>query len=542
MKSVIGELVRSPGYRPSLRAELRFYREGKDIVTIHDPVRDRRYQLYENECVIAREMNGQRDLDDLTRIARNHLSWATRDHVERLATQIAGMGLLANVPSLMLARPSTPALPTTALEHEIPRDYSNGLDDWTDMSDGPFDDAAVVAAPAQAPSPPPEAPPPAPIAEPLPAPPPPPPPEPAPAPVARADAPAPNNAAWEVERPSFFARHRRLVYLGGVVLVLLLLAIIPYPLYITEPCTVRPVHRAEVRSQIEGVIVELLVKEGDLVEAGAPLARLEDRDIVFAMQQAKANIERLSAALAKVRTGNRPEEIRRAKALVQTRAQDVRFANIEAARVGRLFRQGVASAAQRDEAAKVLTLKRSELEQAQAELKLIESGFRSEEVTIAQAELLHAQAEVEFLNKRKELLTIRAPIAGRVLTPRFHERLHARVAAGDTVCELGSVGDMLVEIHVDEAEADAIEIGQPVEVKVRSFPLEVFEGHVDFIAPAVVDESGRRILRVDARVDNAAGLLQPRMTGYAEIDAGNQTILGRVARRALRWVRVRFLI
>lgn len=332
------------------------------------------------------------------------------------------------------------------------------------------------------------------------------------------------------------------MYVAAAAAVVVALAVIPYPLYITQPCTVRPLSRAEVRAQVDGIIAQVMVDEGDDVEVGAPLARLDDRDLVYELEQATADVERLRAALSKVSAGNRPEEIQRARALVQTREEDARYAQIEAARQQQLFEQDVASAARRDEAARSLALKRSELAQAQAELRLIEAGSRTEEIAIAEAELRRAQAEVAFVQKKLELLTIRAPIAGRVLTPRLHERLHARLGAGDPVCELGSTGDKLVEIWADEADADAIRAGQPVAVKVRTFPLEPFTGRVDLIAPAVTEESGQRVLRVDARVADPGGRLQPRMTGYAEIDAGRQTLLGRLSRRAVRWIRVRFLL
>jgi multidrug resistance efflux pump len=544
MKSLIADFVRNHGYRPALRAEIRFYRsenDGKGIVTVHDPQSDRSFQLYEAECLIAREMNGQRDLDELTSVARRHVPWADRGHVERLAIQIAGMGLLSNVPlaraSGYIAQPARPIL--------IPADSnvsSNGLDDWTDISSEPIDtgDGASVHAPAvvfqRAKS---EAATPV-VPQPIPEPPPP------PVAVEQPSAAPPieqrPQKEWDVERPSFFARHRRLCILGILVGIVALLAVIPYPLYITEPCNVRPATRSEVRAQVEGVVVQVLVNEGDEVKVGTPLVRLDDRDVVYALEQATSNVDKLTAALAKVRTGNRPEEIRRARTLVTTRANDAHFAQIEATRYKKLYKQGVASAAQRDEALKVLSLKQSETAQAQAELKLVQAGSRSEEVLIAEAELKRAEAEVTYLKKKQELLVIKSPIDGRVLTPRFHERLHAKLAAGDTVCEVGSTKEMLVEVMVDESEADVLRVGQPIEVKVRSYPLDAFRGRIDFIAPAIVDDSGRRVLRVDARVDNASGQLQPRMTGYAEIDAGTQTVLGRVMRRAVRWVRVRFLI
>jgi multidrug resistance efflux pump len=567
MTSGVGDLVRAPGYRPVLRSDIRFSQaQQMGIVIIHDPLHDRRFELYESECLIAKEMNGARDLDALTQVARRHIPWATRAHVEKLAIQIADMGLLCNVPSALFARSSSQAPVPVAEPSEAPNDRLDGLDDWTELSDPSAEvadlspsqlsptvsrppdpiafaanhdtvaevtESAVTTSETTAPS--------------------------VEAPTAAVECASPSSTvdakglqreplppvdvpAWEVERPSFFARNRRLVYLGIFALVIAALAIIPYPLYITEPCVVIPVERAQVRSEVEGIISKVLVREDQVIEAGAPIVRLDDREMKYALAQATADVERLTAALAKVKSGNRPEEIRRSRALVEARAQDLRFAKIEAARKKKLFDQGVASATQRDEAHRDLEVKRSAYMEAEAELKLVQSGSRNEEVVIAQAELRRAEADVAFLEQKLELLTIRAPIAGRVLTPKIHESVGARVGLGDEICEIGSPQHMLVEVFVDEAEADALAIGQPVAVKVRSYPLEEFSGNIELIAPAVRVEEGRRILRVEAKLDNSSGLLRPRMTGYAEIDAGSRTVLGRLLRRGLRWIRVRFLI
>jgi multidrug resistance efflux pump len=676
----LGDFVRAAGYRPSLRNDIKFYKGKQDVVVVHDPVRDRRFEMYETECMIAREMNGTRDLDAITRLAQKHVPWATRIHVEKLAIQFAGMGLLSDIPAAILARPSVLSMaqiepvfkpPSDALlDYEIPPDRSDGLDDWTELADpavldtitapdpipppinpiipqdadSPFAETtlepfepeppvrrsgnyaayskhlvrrtpqrmAAVAPPdesitpvvprpdensitpvvpsqhaddntatpvgTRAPTPPPdgwvkpserravvqtprrghpvappqeqapwpehgepdvEAPPPPPPPVPVPAPPPPPvevKPEP------KREPKKSNDEAWEIVKPSWYRRHPKKTVLLFLLLVVAILGVIPYPLYVTETCVITPSTYATVRVQIDGILAEVLVKEGDKVGVGTPLAKLDDRDLVYSLRQAEANVERVTATLAKVRSGNRPEEIRRAKAQLSAKAQEVKFASIEAKRQQKLFKQGVASAADRDEAVRDLGVKRSQLAEAAAELKLIESGSRSEEVTIAEADLRKAEAEVAFLQKKMADLVITSPIAGHVLTPKLHERLHERIAAGGELCEIGASDVMRVEVLVPEQEADVVKLGQPVEVKVKSYPLEVFTGKVNLIAPAVVLHEGRRILRVEAEVQNKNNLLRPRMTGYAEIDTGDRTVLGRLVRSAVRWVRVRFLI
>jgi multidrug efflux pump subunit AcrA (membrane-fusion protein) len=621
--------VMVPGFRPQLRDQLKFYRDAATpgVVIVHDTTRDSRLQLYEVECLIAKQMDGTRDLDAVTRAAKPHVPWATREHIEKLAVQIAGMGLLSNVrPPAMVAK-GTPArmtapnvadeeldmaelLDSTTLEpvgsmatvlEPMPEEglepepapspkWSSGLAMRMDAVMRPSQPIPVAipepathstrasqpmpiaAEPAyatrasqqlpiaseayttrpsqQIPSasepayeppsfpqlPPEEAfvPEPAPIEEPAPAP------EGEPAPASESEA-----EPWVVEKTPFRKRRwvRRLTYLAVPAVIIMILGVIPYPLYVTEPCTVVPSKRVHVRTPIDGLIAEVYVGEGDFVKAGQPLIRLDDRTISFEQQKAASELQRLKLNLDKTKVGSRPEEVRRAEAKVSTASNDVHFATKKLRRASDLLRNGVGSIQERDEAQRDLSHKKSLFGEAVAELKLVRAGSRSEEVAIAEAEVRRAEAEVKHYQRQLDSLLIKAPISGRVLTPRFRERLHEKLKEGDLVGEIGDVQVMRVEIEVPEREADVLQVGQPVTLKVHSLPLKSFVGSVKFIAPAVeATKDGSRILRVDAEIANTESLLQPGMTGYAEIDADQRTVLGRITRRTVRWIRVRFLL
>ena len=79
-------------------------------------------------------------------------------------------------------------------------------------------------------------------------------------------------------------------------------------------------------------------------------------------------------------------------------------------------------------------------------------------------------------------------------------------------------------------------------VKVASYPLRPLEGKVTFIAPAVAEIQGERVVRVLTKIQNPEGILREGMSGYGEINAGKYSLAWLAARRVVRWVRVRFLI
>ncbi|HEX2687147.1 MAG TPA: efflux RND transporter periplasmic adaptor subunit [Kofleriaceae bacterium] len=239
-------------------------------------------------------------------------------------------------------------------------------------------------------------------------------------------------------------------------------AIIPYPLRITSECTMIPQDQVKVRSELPGVVSEILVDEGQSVKKGDVIARIDDRALKAERQKVALEIETLQA-------NPRPE-------------------NAEA----------------------------------------------------REAAVKRARAELAYIDEKLAMTVVRAPVDGEILTPRFHEHLHEGVEAGGLICEIANTRRMRAEILIPEREVDAVALGMPAVVKVESYPTRPFTGKVDFIAPTVDSETRR--VRVAVGLDNPAGLLKANMTGFGEIEADKHSLLTLATRRALRWIRVRFLL
>ena len=359
---------------------------------------------------------------------------------------------------------------------------------------------------------------------------------PSPADIARQE----QEALWRNQRSH--AWHQR-TWLRVVVLLAGLIgiaAVVPYPLRIVSECTVIPTERAKVRSEIQGVISEILIDEGHAVKKGAVIARLDDRAIRADRLKVTADIAKIEAELAVLRQGHRREEILQQEAIVAARRNEVEFALKEADRRAQMARDGVGSPQAAEIASRDLETKRQAAAEGQAALQLLQAGSRPEEIAAHEAVLERARAELAYVDDRLAMTLIRAPIDGEILTPRFHEHVHEGVDAGGLVCELANTSRMRAEIFTPERDIDAIELGMPAIVKVESYPTHRFEGKVDFIAPAVDGDDQR--VRIVVELDNAAALLKANMTGYGEIEAGDHSLLHLATRRILRWIRVRYLL
>jgi multidrug resistance efflux pump len=328
--------------------------------------------------------------------------------------------------------------------------------------------------------------------------------------------------------------------------LLLLLAVglelTPWTLHVSGECLVLPLERAEIRAEADGILARIDVSEGQRVAAGQVVATLDDREVQASIRRAQAEADAFAANLLKHKHGNPRSEVARAAVDVAAREHDLAFAKVTANRQQQLFSEGVDSEEHRDDARREVEVKESALAQARAQLQLLRSGYRSEEIAISEAELRQAEAELAYQRKRLTLLTIRSPIAGVVTTPRLSERLNERLSAGAPFCEVADLKRVRVEIFVPERFFDVIQLGQPLAVKVEGYPRARFTGKVTWISPAVEDRGGDRVLRVVSELDNPDGILRERMSGYADIDAGRSRALHLLVRSLVRWVRVRYLV
>lgn len=332
---------------------------------------------------------------------------------------------------------------------------------------------------------------------------------------------------------------RVLLVLGALVLAA---AIVPYPLKITSETVIVPLERAYVRAKTAGIIAEITVDEAAVVRKGDVLARLDDRELKTEQRKAAAEIQRIEAEIVRLRRGARSEEIEGQRAVVAAAANEVAFARKEATRRARMAQQGVGSVQARDQAEHEFRVKQKALAEASAALRLLKAGSRPEEIAAREAELDRAKAQLAFVDEQLELTVIRAPIDGVLLTPKFRERLFEKIEAGGLLCQIAQTDRMRAEIYLSENDMDSVEVGQPVVVKVQSYPTREFTGKVEFLAPTVERKGDENRVRVVSELANGEGLLKQDMTGYGEINCGDRTVLSLLTRRVLRWVRVRFLL
>ena len=141
---------------------------------------------------------------------------------------------------------------------------------------------------------------------------------------------------------------------------------------------------------------------------------------------------------------------------------------------------------------------------ASARQKLLDQGMTPDQID-----------RLQRTRKALDRIPIRAPLSGTVLERHVQEGQY--VTEGDVLFEISDLRRVWLLADVYEEELPLVEIGQPVQLSVRSLPGETFQGRVSFIDPVVQPQS--RTVRVRIEVPNEDRQLKPGMYARARFRA-----------------------
>lgn len=232
--------------------------------------------------------------------------------------------------------------------------------------------------------------------------------------------------------------------------------------------------------QSGGRIASLEAREGDEVEIGELLARLDAAEAEARKGQAAAALEAAQARLAELRAGARNEEKVQARAQVEAARARLANARSELERADKLWAGGAISREARDRAALAQEVTGRELERAVEQASLLDRGNRRETIAAQQAQVRQAEAALAASEAALSNLEIRAPFSGRI-TARHREPGEA-VSAGASVLTLLDLTDRWVRIYVPETRIAALHVGTKADLSCDTFPGKIYPGEVVTIA------------------------------------------------------------
>ena len=346
-----------------------------------------------------------------------------------------------------------------------------------------------------------------------------------------------------------------------------------------------PIQSVNLSPKNSGVLAQLLVEQGDKVEQGQIIARMDDSNLQAQLSKARANLAQVRAQLAEARAGTRPEEIAQSRArLNQSRAQlnqartgnrpeeiaqaqaQVEAArarvNLTSSRVQRNRNLATSGAISQDTLDEVIADDRSakanlleaqrrlidikngsrteEIDQKQAAvieqeqaLQQLQNGSRPEQIDQFEASVAAAQSELKAVQVQLDDTIIRAPFSG-IVTQKYATvgafvtpTTSASSTASATSSSIVAVSRGLeVLAQVPEVDIGQVKQGRIVEIVADAYPNQVFKGKVRLISPEAVVE--QNVTSFQVRIALTTG--QEQLKSGMNVDL---TIVGAVVQDAL---------
>lgn len=253
--------------------------------------------------------------------------------------------------------------------------------------------------------------------------------------------------------------------------------------------------------KVGGYLSEVLVRDNQPVKAGQVLAKIDDRDYVVALAQARAEVAAAQAEIDDINStiDHQQALIAQAAGTVAVDTATLTFAEQDHARYETLASRGAGTiqnaqqaTSKRDTAQASLTRDEAALKAAQVQTKILRAQLAQANAALEQKRAIAQQAGLNL-----GYTTVRAPVDGVVGNRAL--RIGQFVQAGTDLMAIVPIERVYIVANYKETQLTDVRKGQPVAVEVDTFPGARFEGHVDSIAPA----SGQEFALLPP--DNATG-------------------------------------
>lgn len=345
---------------------------------------------------------------------------------------------------------------------------------------------------------------------------------------------------------------------------------------------------AAVATKLSGRILEIRVREGDVVNAGDVIAVLDDAQLRAREEQAQATVTdaEAKADAARSQIGVLQEQLRQSELLTEQARTDARgrvnqaenevvaaeaeLAKQEAAYRIAAFdrdaysrlaatgavaeRKGVEAVSTAEQQTAAVAAARRRVESARgallvAKASLTNPGIRAsqaganrkqiaqqqKEVASAVAKIEQARAQLSEAQANRQDLSITAPFSGTVTT-RSAEPGEV-VAPGTTIVTVVDLSKVYLRGFVPEGEIGKVKLDQPARVYLDSNPNQPLEAYISRIDPEATftpentyfrDERVRQVVGVKLQLKSGIGYAKPGMPADGEILVqGNSWPVGR---------------
>lgn len=284
-------------------------------------------------------------------------------------------------------------------------------------------------------------------------------------------------------------------------------------------------HESVVSFKVPGRIVDLPVQEGQYVNKGDVLARLDDDDYRQQVSVDEATVRTREAELKLALAGSRKQEIQAAKQSLIDAESDLQLKRAEFRRRESLLREQAVSQEDVDSAETLMKRAEATYRRIKENYDQIVEGTRKEEIAVRRANLQLAQENLEKSRVNLSYTVLSAPVPG-VLLVRQAE-LGEVASPGTPVVTIADVDHLWMRGYINETDLGRVRWDQPATVRTDTYPDKEYHGRVSFIAsqaeftPKSVETYKERVTlvyRVKIDLENPNHELKPGMPAEAAIE------------------------
>lgn len=215
--------------------------------------------------------------------------------------------------------------------------------------------------------------------------------------------------------------------------------------------------QVDVAAKYGGRIKEILAREGDMVEEGQVLVKMDTDELQAELEKDKSKLAESEQAAAEVKTEITKDE------------SQVNLADVEFKRTKSLFDRKVVAREEYDRYRTRLETAKASLEGSKAKLNTANQSINS------------AAAEVKRTQVRIDDATLKSPVKGRVLY-RLAEPAEV-VPLGGKVLTLVNLGDVYMELYLPAQEAARVKIGADARIVLDARPEYAAQAKVTYVSP-----------------------------------------------------------
>ena len=237
---------------------------------------------------------------------------------------------------------------------------------------------------------------------------------------------------------------------------------------------------ADVGFKISGRIVSRTFEEGDWVEKGKILAKLDDEDLRQRFEVAQATLASAQAKLDKALAGSRPEELREAEAALHQARFDLENKEAHYERMKPLLERGVIPKETMDNAEAAYRIAKAALQRATENYSLVKEGPRKEDIEDARAQVNQAKASLKLIETQLGYTVLYSPISGVILVKSGE--VGEVVNPGTSILTLADIENVWLKAYIPETELGKVKWGQEVIVTTDLRPKKEYKGKIAFIS------------------------------------------------------------